>query len=450
MGVVYQARDPQINRLVAVKVLQPDCIATETFVRRFLKEAEVIGRLSHPNIVTIYDVGEEQGNVYIAMEFLEGIPLYDILQERCLKAKDVVEFGIQIAMALNYAHEKGVIHRDIKPSNITVAPDGRIKITDFGIARIEDSLAALQTQTGEIMGTPAYMSPEQALGQPVDGRSDIFSLGIVLYEMTTGKRPFGGKGKTLASVFNDIIQTTPPEPYILSASIPMKLSGLIMKGLQKEPEKRFQTGKELAEALKVCLLEKEPVAGEKLPPERKKQSYGIPLVVAIVVATLAGGIYYAIHHANKSPQKQSFPTSEMKQVVPGSPSESKSSETLKPERERIIHEGKTSPPSDLHIQRPRKQYWEIEAKKQKPISGESKPTPALVPLMLRTTPHGAYIYIDENFKGTTPLTLMLSTGKHKIRVTRLGYQDVEREIIVKETMEYPLAFNLRAITESNE
>ena len=175
MGVVYQARDPQIDRVVAVKVLRQDRTSNEIFVKRFLKEAKVIGRLSHPNIVTIYDVGEEQGNIYIAMEFLEGVSLADLLHERRLTVDEVVEFGIEIAKTLGYAHGKGVVHRDIKPNNIIVQSDGRIRITDFGIAHIEDSSATLQTQAGEIMGTPAYMSPEQVFGQTIDGRSDISS-----------------------------------------------------------------------------------------------------------------------------------------------------------------------------------------------------------------------------------------------------------------------------------
>ncbi|RNC67862.1 MAG: serine/threonine protein kinase [Desulfuromonadales bacterium] len=177
MGVVYEARDPNIDRVVALKVLRQDRITSETFVKRFLKEAKVVGRLSHPRIVTIYDVGEDQGTIYIAMEFLEGVPLSDLIRDKKLNADEVVELGTQIAATLEYAHQKGVIHRDVKPSNIVVRPDGQIKITDFGIAHIEDPSATLQTQAGEIMGTPAYMSPEQVQGHPVDCRSDLFSLG---------------------------------------------------------------------------------------------------------------------------------------------------------------------------------------------------------------------------------------------------------------------------------
>ena len=181
MGVVYQAHDPQIDRLVALKVLRPDRVTTEAFLQRFMKEAKAIGRLSHPNMVIVYDVGEDHGTVYIAMEFLEGKPLNEIIQMDVFQPEEIIDLGVQVAEALDYAHRKGIIHRDIKPSNIIVQPDGQIKITDFGIAHIEDPEATQQTQAGEILGTPAYMSPEQVLSQPVDGRSDLFSLGVILY-----------------------------------------------------------------------------------------------------------------------------------------------------------------------------------------------------------------------------------------------------------------------------
>lgn len=444
MGVVYQARDPQIDRLVAVKILRQDRTSTETFVRRFLKEAKVIGRLSHPNIVTIYDMGEEQGTIYIAMEFLEGRSLSDVLRESRFDIKEAMTFGIQIAETLNYAHQKGVIHRDIKPSNIIVTPDGRIKITDFGIAHIEDSTTTLQTQAGEIMGTPAYMSPEQILGQPVDGRSDIFSLGVILYEMVTGRRPFGGEGKTLASVFNEITRVTPPVPSTLSAHVPNHLSSLIMKALQKEPEKRFQSGSEISEALKTCLYELGLAAVIKTPAGGKSRSYVIPFAVTLAVAILAGGVYYFYQHTNTSLQRPSVDqqnaqpkksiastpmpgpepvpstsTPETKQAAPVTPPEMKVPEIPKPEQKSV--------------------------NRKTPVPKGSKPAQKLAPLTLITTPQGASVYIDENFRGKTPLTLMLSTGEHRVRLTLAGYRDVEREFSLEETMEYPLSFNLQAV-----
>lgn len=307
MGMVYLARDPNIERLVAVKVLRQDRMGSDIFVKRFLKEAKVIGRLTHPHTVTIHDIGEENEDVYIAMEYVEGTPLSNIIKEKRLDAPEVAEFGVQIAETLDYAHRKGIVHRDIKPSNIIVQPDGLIKITDFGVARVDDSSATLQTLDGEILGTPAYMSPEQVLGKPVDGRSDLFSLGVVLYELSTGKRPFGGEGKTLATVFNEIIQTTPPDPNIVSGQVPRELSALIMKALHKEPAKRFQSGRELAEALKACLeggAKEESVTTARLQPVRKKRTgYLFTLAGAALISIIAWGIFFFSNQKGASPVK---------------------------------------------------------------------------------------------------------------------------------------------------
>ena len=179
MGVVYQAHDPQIDRPVALKVLREDRVVSEDFVSRFFKEAIFIGRLSHPNIVTVYDVGRDHGTIYIAMEYLQGQTFNEVIRSGRLSVEKIIDIALQVANALGYAHEKGIVHRDIKPSNIILTDEGNVKLTDFGIARAEDSNAAQQTQAGVILGTPFYMSPEQVMGKRVDGRSDLFSLGGV-------------------------------------------------------------------------------------------------------------------------------------------------------------------------------------------------------------------------------------------------------------------------------
>jgi serine/threonine-protein kinase len=180
MGVVYLAQDPNLDLLVALKVLRQDRLGNEDLVRRFLAEAKALGRLDHPNIVRVFNVDRDGDNVYIAMEFIEGESLAALMKVESFKADYIAEFGARIAEALDSAHRNGIVHRDVKPSNILLKADGRFKITDFGIAHIEDPSAPDQTQAGEILGTPSYMSPEQILGRPVDGRSDIFSLGIIL------------------------------------------------------------------------------------------------------------------------------------------------------------------------------------------------------------------------------------------------------------------------------
>lgn len=252
MANVYRAFDPDINRVLAIKVLKREYCRNPQFASRFLREARAAGALSHPNIVTIYDVGEIEGFPYIAMELLDGQPL-DAVATRVgrFPISDVIEIGCQLADALRYAHEQGVVHRDIKPSNIWLGKDGRsIKLLDFGIARLEESAAEAQaevvkTQIGQVVGTPRYMSPEQALGRETDGRSDLFSVGVVLYELITGRPAFdGSSAATLA------LQITQKDPTPIDVpDCPRGLQFVVEKLLSKRPEKRFATGVHLLEAL---------------------------------------------------------------------------------------------------------------------------------------------------------------------------------------------------------
>ena len=251
MGVVYQAHDPQIDRLVALKVLRPDRVVSQDFVLRFLREAKAIGRISHPNIVTVYDVGQDHGTIYIAMEYLEGRPLNEVIKGRTLPLDEAVKMCVQVAEALGYAHSRRITHRDIKPSNIILTPDNRIKLTDFGIARIEDPDAAQQTQAGDILGTPVYMAPEQVMGQKADGRTDLYALGVIAYEMVVGKRPFGGGN--IAAIFQSITQVPPEDPMNIGNLDNRALADLILKSLSKDPDDRFQSGEAMAAALNRCL-----------------------------------------------------------------------------------------------------------------------------------------------------------------------------------------------------
>jgi eukaryotic-like serine/threonine-protein kinase len=251
MGVVYKAHDPQIDRWVALKVLRKERTHGEGARRRFLKEAHAIGRLSHPNIVTVFDVGQDHGTVFLAEEFVEGEPLHNYLEQGALAPATVVSMGIQLALALAYAHGEGIIHRDIKSFNIICQPNGHFKLTDFGIARIEDAKEADATRPGQIVGTPAYMAPELINGAIADARSDLFSLGVVLYEAATGQRPFGGN--SLAAVFGAIRTKQPPAPHRLNPHVPVNLSDIIMNCLAKQPGERLQSGRNLVDALRTCL-----------------------------------------------------------------------------------------------------------------------------------------------------------------------------------------------------
>lgn len=292
MGVVYKAHDPNLDLTIALKVLRQDRMSSEAFMKRFLSEAKALGRLDHPNIIRVYNVDEDQGNVYIAMEFIEGESLNEIIQKKKFSHEEIIELGRTVAGTLDYAHKQGIIHRDIKPSNILIRSDGRLKITDFGIAHIEDSAAPKQTQAGEILGTPAYMSPEQVLSQPVNGRSDLFSLGVILYELSAGRMPF--PGQNLAAIFNAITQMEPAPVTEVNPDIPHDLSVVISKCLQKNPADRFGSGHELVKALKACVSKEEPAA-PAAPPEQK-ESKGRSLIVGavIIIAAVLGLVSYVV------------------------------------------------------------------------------------------------------------------------------------------------------------
>jgi len=242
MGVVYKALDPTIGRTVALKTMRLDVhgLDAQEMVRRFQNEARAAGVLNHPNIVTIYDAGEEDGIFYIAMEFIEGTTLHELLAEkRVLPTDEVVQIARQICRGLDYAHSNGIVHRDVKPANIMLMPNGTVKIMDFGIAKSGGQV----TNTGQVLGTPNYMAPEQVKGRPLDGRSDLFSLGVILYEMLTGEKPFVGQNVT--TIIYKIVNETPITPRDLDVTVHPGLSAIVSRALAKAPDDRYQSGAEL-------------------------------------------------------------------------------------------------------------------------------------------------------------------------------------------------------------
>ncbi|MBZ5698453.1 MAG: protein kinase [Acidobacteriia bacterium] len=250
MGVVYRAHDPVIGRDVAVKTMHLSEAGTgmsrEELVSRFQTEARAAGLLSHPNIVVAHDAGEEEGNFYITMELVEGRSLQTLLDARQLfPLPRVMRLMEQVCSALDFAHQRNVVHRDIKPANLMLTADDTVKITDFGTAKI---LQFGTAQTAHVMGTPSYMSPEQVKGKPVDGRSDIFSVGVILYELMTGEKPF--PGENITTVIYKIINEEPIPPRSLDSSIHPGLSEVITRALAKDPSLRFQNCHELLGALK--------------------------------------------------------------------------------------------------------------------------------------------------------------------------------------------------------
>ena len=247
-GIVYKAKDKILGRMVAIKTIRMEGLAAaaagvEEMVARFEREARVSAQLKHPNIVTIYDVGQSEGLSYLAMEFIDGVGLDKIIaQAGRLPVERVASIGAQVADALDFAHKNGVVHRDIKPANIMIETGDRVKVTDFGIAKATDSGEHL-TVTGSLLGTPSYMSPEQARGQQLDGRSDLFSVGCVLYEMVTGRKAF--RGESITALLFKIITEEPPPLREAQVSIPDALEHVILKALSKGQDSRYASGAEL-------------------------------------------------------------------------------------------------------------------------------------------------------------------------------------------------------------
>ena len=243
MAEVYRAHDRLLDRPVALKVLFPELSVDRSFVERFRREAQAAANLSHPNIVPVFDWGEDTGTYFIVMEFIDGRPLSAILKTSGpLTADRTADIGAHVAAALGYAHKHGVIHRDVKPGNVLITDEGQVKVTDFGIARAINTEESL-TQTGAVMGTATYFSPEQAEGMGVDARSDIYSLGVVLYEMATGRPPF--LGDTPVAVASKHVRDHPPAPRELNPSIPPTFEAIILKAMAKNPEHRYATAEDL-------------------------------------------------------------------------------------------------------------------------------------------------------------------------------------------------------------
>ncbi len=387
MGVVYKAHDPRIDREIALKVLRQDRVASEDFRQRFLKEAKAIGRLSHPNIVTVFDVGQDHETVFIAMELLEGMPLNEMTEGERLSVEKIVDISAQIAGALDYAHTRGIVHRDIKPTNIIITPEGKVKLTDFGIARFEDPTATQQTQAGEILGTPSYMSAEQVMGKTIDKRSDLYSLGVILYELCIGDRPF--KGANLSAVFMAITQETPVPPIKANPSVSPSLSDLIMKSLSKKPEDRFQTGKEMEEALrnnlkdtmsqempdKTIIVDDQMIIPDRYD-EKKSPKIGLFALVSMIVIILAVGWYFYI---------------DKKEPVPPVPIIKSTVDTTVP----------------------------VAIKEKYGV------------LNLTSQPDGAHIFINGKFQGKTPLPLKMVLGKYEVRASLPNYSDWEGQFTLK-------------------
>jgi len=306
MGSVYRAQDPTIRRIVALKVLPADPAdavpssgsagATRSSAGLFEREAQAAGALLHPNIVTLYDAGRDGNWYYLAMEFIEGGTFAsEISKSGKVPPARAAEVVAAVAEALDFAHERGVVHRDIKPANLMILADQSVKVADFGIARLASASA---TVAGDmIVGTPHYMSPEQVRGGKIDGRSDLFSLGVVLYEAITGRKPF--QAETLAAVLHAIMNTTPPTPVQVDESIPTAISNVVVRAMARKPEERYARGKDMASDLRRYLRSLSGSAvGEAEAPARSKT--GLVAAAIGVAAALAVGGFFVVRSGGTS------------------------------------------------------------------------------------------------------------------------------------------------------
>jgi serine/threonine-protein kinase len=329
MGVVYEGWDPGIARRVAIKTVKgadlSDAEAEQTLAR-FRHEAQAAGRLSHPNIVQIYEFGEDAGTQFIAMEFIEGKELKDYFDsEDRFKLPEIVRIMKELLAALGHAHKNGIVHRDVKPANIIILGDGTVKVADFGIARIESSNL---TQAGSVLGTPAYMSPEQFMGQTVDPRSDLFSAGVVLYQFLTGEKPFTG---SVTTIMHKVLKEQPIAPSELNVQVPQAFDALIRKALSKRPDERFQSAVEFAAALETAAsgqaaaeatmvgaaeatLADATLAGPaggvspaptfSAPPAAAKRSPLLPVAAGLAVVAAGAAAWFMLGRGSEAPAPQ--------------------------------------------------------------------------------------------------------------------------------------------------
>ncbi|HEY1204820.1 MAG: serine/threonine-protein kinase [Bryobacteraceae bacterium] len=437
MGVVYRAQDPAIGRAVAIKTIRLADLSDEAergrLRDRLFREAQSAGVLSHPGIVVVYDVGEDGDVTYIAMEFVNGPTLEKLLADpQPPNQQTVLNVLRQTAAALDYAHKKGIVHRDIKPANIMIDGDGTVKITDFGIAKIAASQQL--TQTGLVMGTPNYMSPEQVQGRPVDGKADQFALAVVSYEMLTGEKPF--TGEQLTTVLYKIVSEDPPPVEHLNPTLGFAVSMVLTRALAKESAKRYGTCAEFIDALEAALNSKKGWqalargAGQSMPtevvatgalaarpkayaePEPRKPSAvwramrvlaGLVLGMGVVALLFLGVQKWLLTQApEQEPATTAAPS-------PASPTPAKPSAAVKRAE---APEGPHAPPA-------------AEAPVESPHTRPAEPlSPALATVQIVTNPPGAQAMLDNEPSRTctSPCSLEMPFGRHTLYLSRTGYR----------------------------
>ena len=307
MGEVYRARDTRLKREVAIKILPPHLSSDSDLRARFSQEAQAVCALQHPNICVVHDIGSQNGVVFMVMEFVPGSTLDKMIQAGGIPANLALKYAIQIADALAHAHAAGVIHRDLKPSNIIVEESGLVKVLDFGLAKLagpasaQSEAATVATMPGMIVGTAAYMSPEQAEGKTTDARSDVFSFGSVLYEMLTGKRAF--EGQSNAALLAAVMRDDPQPMSAVRRDVPSEIRKIVARSLNKNPGERYASGAEVAAALKSVREVLFPESGSALTPARiahevRRTSVLVPLLILVLAVT--GGVFWLVKRSREA------------------------------------------------------------------------------------------------------------------------------------------------------
>jgi serine/threonine protein kinase len=486
MGVVYHAIDPNIGRPVAIKTIRLSDVASgeeqKRLRERLFREARSAGMLSHPGIVTIYDVEEQDGLAYIAMEYVDGPTLDHVLSGPApIPAEGMFSILAQTAAALDYAHGKSIVHRDIKPANIMIAADGTAKIADFGIAKITTSEQF--TMTGSIVGTPHYMSPEQVQGQPVDGRSDQFSLAVIAYEMLTGEKPY--TGEHLTTVVYKIVAEEPVAPHRVNPSLSGAIENVIRKGLSKKPDQRYRNCQEFVEALeKACgatknwksmprgaslneptVVDAGPRPAVTLPPAHKpvrsgdapttergakRKSGFVPFLLAILMAAallmLIG--WQAIPWLNqKHPQQSASTTADTppKSDAPSQPPQPAPTPAANPDDAKPKP---MPPPAATDTTAPPPAEAKPAETRSPAIAVSRPPAPGPQPVAIISSPGGATATIDGRADATckTPCSIDTPSGKHTLVVSMPGYQVERRDFEVGHDPPELPAITLRVIT----
>jgi len=444
MGVVYRALDPAINRPVAIKTIKlteiTDAAERERLRERLFREAQSAGILSHPNIVTVYDVGEEGEVTYIAMEFVNGSSLEKVLLlPEPLEPQTVVSILQQTAAGLDFAHKKGIVHRDVKPANVMLDEDGAAKIADFGVAKISQSQQ--MTQTGMVLGTPNYMSPEQVQGKPVDGRADQFSLAVAAYEMLTGEKPFAAE--TLTTVLYKIVSEDPLPPQHLNPTLAWAVAMVLNRALSKDPTKRYPTCTEFVTALDAALKTKKgwkplprgssqnlptEVVGTPIgasttqrrarvtaPPRRRHWIWSI-LAAGLAVLGVGGLLYVGVQRwrpATKGPE-----------VLPSGP----------------VASGPSALPPVTGPAKP-KPFPAVGHPGPTAATGTGGPATAVPPrlppnapqpLQVVTNPPGATVVLDNDQTKTcqSPCSFQVPPGRHVLASNQAGYREALRIVEV--------------------